>query len=121
MSVSLVNLPSVERRKCVLQPLDHVASVADPKAFKLGRDYFVWVELVPTQNSSGGEGKLGSIEKRGRECRGGSPRWLRSWRMRCQVGCATSRKNPAGPHRACPHCFEGLLSRSAILYLRKSP
>jgi transposase len=42
-----------------------VASVADPKAFRSGRDFSAWVGLVPKQNSSGGKEKLGSITKRG--------------------------------------------------------
>ena len=32
-----------------------VASVADPKAFRSGRDFSAWIGLVPKQNSSGGE------------------------------------------------------------------
>ena len=42
-----------------------VASVADPKAFRSGRDFSAWVGLVPKQNSSGGKEKLGSISKQG--------------------------------------------------------
>jgi hypothetical protein len=42
-----------------------VASVADPKAFRSGRDFSTWIGLVPKQNSSGGKEKLGSITKRG--------------------------------------------------------
>src|SRR4029077_20300550 len=42
-----------------------VASVADPKAFRSGRDFSAWVGLVPTQNSSGGTDKLGRISKQG--------------------------------------------------------
>jgi transposase len=42
-----------------------VASVADPKAFRSGRDFSAWIGLVPTQNSSGGKDRLGSISKRG--------------------------------------------------------
>ena len=38
-----------------------VASVADPKAFRSGRDFSAWIGLVPKQNSSGGKDKLGSI------------------------------------------------------------
>ena len=37
-----------------------VASVADPKAFRSGRDFSAWIGLVPKQNSSGGKDKLGS-------------------------------------------------------------
>ena len=42
-----------------------VASVADPKAFRSGRDFSAWIGLVPKQNSSGGREKLGSITKQG--------------------------------------------------------
>src|SRR5260370_31441415 len=42
-----------------------VASVADPKVFRSGRDFSAWIGLVPKQNSSGGKDKLGSISKRG--------------------------------------------------------
>ena len=42
-----------------------VASVADPKAFRSGRNFSAWIGLVPKQNSSGGKEKLGSISKRG--------------------------------------------------------
>src|SRR4029450_4907849 len=41
------------------------ASVADPKAFRSGRDFSAWIGLVPKQRSSGGKDKLGSISKRG--------------------------------------------------------
>jgi transposase len=42
-----------------------VASVADPKAFRSGRDFSAWIGLVPRQNSSGGKDKLGGISKQG--------------------------------------------------------
>jgi len=42
-----------------------VASIADPVAFRSGRDFSAWVGLVPKQNSSGGKDKLGSISKQG--------------------------------------------------------
>jgi transposase len=42
-----------------------VASVADPKAFRSGRDFSAWIGLVPKQYSSGGKDKLGSISKQG--------------------------------------------------------
>ncbi len=42
-----------------------VASVADPKTFRSGRDFSAWIGLVPKQNSSGGKNRLGSISKRG--------------------------------------------------------
>jgi len=42
-----------------------VASVADPRAFRSGRDFSAWVGLVPKQRSSGGKDKLGGISKQG--------------------------------------------------------
>jgi len=42
-----------------------VASVADPKAFRSGRDFSAWIGLVPKQRSSGGKDKLGGISKQG--------------------------------------------------------
>ncbi|MEY9181974.1 transposase [Bradyrhizobium sp. USDA 326] len=42
-----------------------VASIADPRAFRSGRDFSAWVGLVPKQSSSGGKDKLGSISKQG--------------------------------------------------------
>jgi len=42
-----------------------VASIADPKVFRSGRDFSAWIGLVPKQKSSGGKDRLGSISKRG--------------------------------------------------------
>jgi transposase len=42
-----------------------VASVANPKAFRSGRDFSAWIGLVPRQHSSGGKDKLGSISRQG--------------------------------------------------------
>ena len=42
-----------------------VASIADPKAFRSGRNFSAWVGLVPKQNSSGGKERLGGITKQG--------------------------------------------------------
>jgi transposase len=42
-----------------------VASVADPGAFRSGRNFSAWVGLVPKQHSSGGKDRLGSISKQG--------------------------------------------------------
>jgi transposase len=41
------------------------ASVANPKAFRSGRNFSAWIGLVPKQHSSGGKDKLGSISKQG--------------------------------------------------------
>jgi transposase len=51
-----------------------VASIANPKAFRSGRNFSVWIGLVPKQHSSGGKDKLGSISKQG-------DRYLRSLLM----------------------------------------
>src|SRR2546430_10426305 len=42
-----------------------VASVADPRTFRSGRNFSAWVGLVPKQHSSGGKDRLGSISKQG--------------------------------------------------------
>jgi transposase len=42
-----------------------VATIADPKSFKSGRNLAAWIGLVPRQNSSGGKERLGGITKRG--------------------------------------------------------
>jgi transposase len=42
-----------------------VSSVADPKAFRSGRNFSAWIGLVPKQHSSGGRARLGSISKQG--------------------------------------------------------
>ena len=42
-----------------------VASVADPKAFRSGRNFSAWIGLVPKQHSSEGKDRLGSISKQG--------------------------------------------------------
>jgi len=42
-----------------------VASVADPRAFKSGRNFSAWIGLVPKQHSSGGKARLGGTSKQG--------------------------------------------------------
>ena len=42
-----------------------VATVADPKAFRSGRNFSAWIGLVPKRYSSGGKDRLGSISKQG--------------------------------------------------------
>jgi transposase len=51
-----------------------VASIADPTAFRSGRQMAAWIGLVPKQNSSGGKEKLGGVTKAG-------DRYLRSMLM----------------------------------------
>jgi transposase len=42
-----------------------VASIADPRVFRSGRNFSAWIGLVPRQHSSGGKDRLGSISKQG--------------------------------------------------------
>ena len=42
-----------------------VASIADPRMFRTGRDLAAWIGLVPKQNSSGGKERLGGISRAG--------------------------------------------------------
>ena len=42
-----------------------VANVADPKAFRSGRNFSAWIGMVPKQHSSGGKQRLGNISKQG--------------------------------------------------------
>ena len=42
-----------------------IATVADPKSFRSGRNFSAWIGLVPKQHSSGGKYRLGSISKQG--------------------------------------------------------
>ena len=42
-----------------------VATVADPKALRSGRNFSAWIGLVPKQHSSGGKDRLGNISKQG--------------------------------------------------------
>lgn len=41
-----------------------VGTIADPRAFKTGRNLAAWIGLVPKQNSSGGKERLGGITSR---------------------------------------------------------
>lgn len=42
-----------------------VASVADMKVFRSGREFAAWLGLVPRQSSTGGKARLGKITKQG--------------------------------------------------------
>ena len=67
-----------------------VASVADPKAFRSGRNFSAWVGLVP--NSSGGKDRLGSISKQG-------DRYLRSLFMAGALAVIRYAKIHGAKHR----------------------
>ena len=72
-----------------------VASVADPKMFRSGRDFSAWIGLVPKQNSSGGKDRLGNISKRG-------DRYQRS--LFTTGGGDPLRQNPWHQASALAHC-----------------
>src|SRR5262245_30106172 len=61
MSERLDEIPGVGPALATALP----GSIADPKAFRSGRDFSAWIGLVPKQHSSGGKDKLGSISKQG--------------------------------------------------------
>ncbi len=42
-----------------------VATVAEPKVFRSGRNFSAWIGIVPKQHSSGGKDRLGRISKQG--------------------------------------------------------
>ena len=42
-----------------------VATVADPRTFRSGRNFSAWIGLVPKQHSSGGKDRFGHISKQG--------------------------------------------------------
>src|SRR5580692_8115098 len=42
-----------------------VATVADPRTFRSGRNFSAWIGLVPKQHSSGGNDRFGHISKQG--------------------------------------------------------
>ena len=69
-----------------------VASVADPKAFRSGRNFSAWVGLVPKQHSSGGKDRLGSISKQG-------ARYLRSLFMAGALAVIRYAKIHGAKHR----------------------
>jgi transposase len=41
------------------------ATAADPTVFQSGRDFAAWIGMVPRQDSTGGQQKLGPISKQG--------------------------------------------------------
>jgi transposase len=69
-----------------------VACVANPKAFRSGRNFSAWIGLVPKQHSSGGKDKLGSISKQG-------DRYLRSLFMAGALAVIRYAKINGNKHR----------------------
>jgi transposase len=69
-----------------------VASIADPKVFRSGRNFSAWIGLVPKQHSSGGKDRLGSISKQG-------DRYLRSLFMAGALAVIRYAKIPGTKHR----------------------
>jgi transposase len=83
-----------------------VASVANPKAFRSGRDFSAWIGLVPKQSSSGGKDKLGSISKQG-------DRYLRSLFTAGTLAVIRYAKIHApGIGHGSPRCWRGVQPRS---------
>jgi len=68
------------------------ATVADPKAFRSGRNFSAWVGLVPKQRSSGGKDRLGHISKQG-------DRYLRSLFVAGALAVIRYAKIPGTKHR----------------------
>ena len=83
-----------------------IASIADPKAFRSGRNFSAWIGLVPKQHSSGGKDRLGSISKQG-------DRYLRSLFM---AGRSPSFAMPgstaAGICRGSRHCWRWIIVKA---------
>ena len=83
-----------------------IASIADPKAFRSGRNFSAWIGLVPKQHSSGGKDRLGSISKQG-------DRYLRSLFM---AGRSPSFAMPgstaAGIGRGSRHCWRWIIVKA---------
>ena len=69
-----------------------VASIADPKAFRSGRNFSAWIGLVPKQHSSGGKDRLGHISKQG-------DRYLRSLFMAGALAVIRYAKIHGAKHR----------------------
>ena len=81
-----------------------VATIADARQFKSGRQFAAWLGLVPQQRSSGGKERLGGISKRG----DGYIRRLMIHGARAIVGW---RKRAA---RRSDHWIDGLMGRRHI-------
>jgi transposase len=69
-----------------------VAAIADPKAFRSGRNFSAWIGPVPKQHSSGGKNRLGSISKQG-------DRYLRSLFMAGALAVIRYAKIHGAQHR----------------------
>ena len=83
-----------------------VATVADPRAFRSGRNFSAWIGLVPKQHSSGGKDRLGSISKRG-------DRYLRFLFVAGALAVNRYAKIHGTKHRpGSQHCWRGATPRS---------
>jgi transposase len=75
-------------------------TVADPNAFRSGREFAAWLGLVPQQNSTGGKIRLGGITKRGNRylrrllINGASANLLRSKATKADPWVIGSRRRP---------------------------
>ncbi|SFQ14759.1 transposase [Tranquillimonas alkanivorans] len=77
------------------------ATIPDPSAFRLGREFAAWLGLSPRQNSSGGKHRLGGITKKG-------DRYLRHLLV---LGARTVVRYPKARSRVDGPWIEGLLAR----------
>ena len=75
-----------------------VATIADARQFKSGRQFAAWLGLVPQQRSSGGKERLGGISKRGEMIH--RARAIVGWRKRAA--------------RTSDHWIDGLMGRRHI-------
>ena len=83
-----------------------VASIADPKAFRSGRNFSAWIGLVPKQHSSGGKDRFGRISKQG-------DRYLRSLFMAGALAVIRyARIHGPGIGLGLRHCWRGGRPRS---------
>jgi transposase len=76
------------------------ASIADPKAFRSGRNFSAWIGLVPKQNSTGGKDRLGSISKAVATC----ARPLPPLRASCRGRGAATKAISVSPLKKVPEC-----------------
>ena len=82
-----------------------VATVADPKAFRSGRNFSAWIGLVPKQHSSGGKGSAVSANKEI------AIYAASSWPVHSPAS-ATPRSTAPSIGPGSRHCLHGALRRS---------
>jgi transposase len=89
-----------------------VATVADPKSFRSGRNFSAWIGIVPKQHSSGGKNRLGGISKQGdRYLRGLFVAGALVVRLRTGLKVATGRTTICCDYQRLPTKHEGFAIR----------